>query len=90
MIVTFCAPQPAAADEVDLGKRCAQTTLAFIGLVDEDTSFEEAERKFKALHPEDKEWLATTVFPAYKLAGEPPLENAVPVVYRNCLKRGAV
>ncbi len=38
----------------------------------------------------DKKWLVETALPAYKLAGEPPLEQAVPHVYKHCMDRGMV
>lgn len=88
--MTFCTPAPAATQHTDLDRRCASTTIAFIAVVDDATSEAAAQALFDKLASEDKRWLIETAFPAYKLAGEPPLELAVPRVYEHCMKRGSV
>jgi hypothetical protein len=88
LALTFCTPAPAAQD--DLTKRCVKTTLTFIAIVDDVTTENTAQAMFDGLDMPDKKWLVETALPAYKLAGEPPLEQAVPHVYKHCMDRGMV
>ena len=89
LALTFCTSAP-AAERADLQSRCVQTTLTFVAAVDDETTENAALALFAKLDSEDRRWLVEIAFPAYKLAGGPPVAVAVPHVFEHCMKRGAV
>jgi hypothetical protein len=52
-----------------MASRCVKATLSFIAIVDDETTENVAQALFDALTDEDRQWLAETALPAYKLAG---------------------
>jgi len=86
--MTFCTPAPAAQD--DLQSRCVKTTVAFIAIADDETTWNAAWALFDKLDTGDQQWLVEIALPAYELAGMPALHKSVPHVFKACMDRGAV